>query len=198
MLEKIKQWIKKYKIPLIILGIILTLLVALLLEQKPEVLEGLPEVVTRVPQEEEEERAEEREQEIIHPIDIDPPSGDLSPRTEDKIRIHFDKPIDIETIEYTIIPNISVALRTYDEENKVLTVFPDKIGWMEGMTYFLTISKLEGPNGTALEKPLKVEYTYVRAPVEEAGESWMTDGDDERVREYMEGHHNYEKVFGEE
>ncbi len=195
MKELIKR-IKKYKIALFILLIIILGIISMILTRF--VYEyGAPQDVIIRPPEITEPVSPEEEENIISVIKESPVSGSTEKKFNDRINIHFNKPIDLESLEYSVSPEISLAFRTYDEENKILTIFPNVRIWNEALTYRITILNLEGPEETSIKSSFNYTYRYDPVPVDDAGESWLLDDDidPEILEEYMRGHHEWEGAF---
>lgn len=105
-----------------------------------------------------------------------PKSGNKESKKSDNIVLVFNKPVDISTIEYTVSPFISLAFRTYGEDKKTVSVFPDKRIWIARTNYLIRITKLKGLEGNlSLGEPINYLYYYDYPNEPMGGESWKLD-----------------------
>jgi len=147
-----REIIQKYKIPILILLGCLLMLLILVIRPKEEV-----QVVKRINLRKQDEIINERYKGgTLKPEKITPISGDRREKTGDTISMEFETPININTLKYTVEPEIPLAFRTYDKENKVLTIFPDMYMWEENVEYTITITELNDVQGSFL----KIKYKF--------------------------------------
>ena len=167
-----KETIKRYKIAFLILTGCLLLIITILIRPEED-----KQTVRQINLREQNEAAEERyKQGTLKPRKTMPTSGDRGEKTGDTINMEFENPISINTLKYTVEPEIPLAFRTYDKENKVLTIFPDMYVWEENMEYTITITELEDVQGSFLKAPIKYKFYFNMPEKIEMGEQG-TEGD---------------------
>lgn len=157
-MKQLKEKIKKYWKALLILGSIILLMVIWLAKEPSK--EITPPIDIREPPE---EKPISRET-PLEIVDTSPESGTVVKTLADTIVIEFDEEINVNTLRYSVEPDISLQAETFGNK-KELQVFPNQIWWEDNLTYTLTISYLEGMNGEKLQEPIIYEYT--RSPDED-------------------------------
>ena len=153
-----KDFFNRYKKTLVIGGIlslILTIWLIITLEGET----SPPPIETRDPPEE----TPVTQQDPLIVEKTNPPSGTTVTTLSDTIVIYFNAEIDMNSLSYSVKPEISLATETY-ENKKELHIFPSKEWWEDGVTYTLRINSLKGTNGEVLKEPFV--YKYTRNPAE--------------------------------
>ncbi|MBD3365837.1 hypothetical protein GF360_00670 [candidate division WWE3 bacterium] len=178
-MRNIRELLKKYKTPLLILGVLLLGALFLVIMELSGKVEDTP-VAPVVIQEREKPTYEAKVQKTT------PYDGSTEAKQGDKIKIHLEEPVKVETVEYRVTPEISLAFRTYDERNRIVTIFPDEEIWKENVPYTITITQLENAEGEDLGKPIEYTYIFKRPEKFEGGESWLNEEGAEENKDYQE------------
>lgn len=191
-MKEIKTFLEKHRYgkALVILGLIVLGLVLWILNLPTEKKSIVGPVEIRNP-------VEERDYLTI--IRENPQSSSKEPKGDYLIRLSFDRPVNTESLQFTVNPKIPLAFQAFEHEPSTLTIYPNKIAWTQDIKYTITIRELKGIDGASLGVPIIYNYYYTVPEVTEAGESWMANPnlDPEALRDYLRDHHDYEKVFGE-
>lgn len=146
---------KRKKTILIIIGVLLLIIALVSLLALPEDTQNPPQYSVR---EQPQGISTKPASNALKTVKITPKSGEIVRDYSDTIYIEFNKPINLETLKYTISPEISLKVTTFDKP-KTLQIFPDKILWAKGTTYLLNITELESTSGEKLEEPINIIYT---------------------------------------
>jgi hypothetical protein len=164
MKNKMLNFLKKNKIPIVLLLIILSIMALIIIMSMKDEDEKPYSIHTR-PSEESET--------YLKLISTTPESGTSATDGSFNIEMLFDQNIDLNTLKITVKPELSLAIKNEREKN-ILDIFPNKIIWQEGKEYQITIYELKSDLGHSIEKSINFIYKYEPPEFMEAGESWMT------------------------
>ena len=152
--------IKTYKKGLVIL-LLLTIFSVLFLLLKKE--DSKKEEI-KYPKIRDNEIVEKDKTKYLKLIEATPKSGIVVRDLSDTIVMKFDKNININSLIYSVNPEISLSAKTFGNKQQ-MHIFPDRKWWEEGIEYKIIIEQLQSSEGLALEKPIM--YIYTRTPAKD-------------------------------
>ncbi len=154
-----KELLKKYKIPLIILAMIVGIVILAVIYS--------PKGTTQLPTFRVSPDTTGSQEPGVVPLTLvsRQPLSDQPREAVDQaefIKFEFSAPVNVDTLKMKVNPYIKLKTKVFPENPNALWLIPDGVLWESRVKYTIIIAHLEGMAGEKLLEPVK--HTYYNDP----------------------------------